>query len=265
MHSVFTRTAIMLAAASISHQTMAEQNSYPRAAGWAYQAAVGIETEPAYTGSDEYSAEPDIDFSATYTFVSGRQVYLSLGEIGARFALSDEYNLTTALEYEAGRDTDDDPILLHFPEQQDTVEAQITLARQWGDFSIAAVVQPDILDRGKGLVYFAGFAYEQDISTRTQMSYAIDISFSDTEHANTEIGISPEVASLSGLSSYTASSGYKSTTVEIELTHQIKTNWSLVVEAELEFYGSNFSDSPLIALEGDDTNYELGVGLRYSF
>ena len=168
---------------------------------WNHTLALGIEREPSYTGSDLYSTEPDFDIRSTYTSLSGNQYYLSLGEIGAKVGIGENVFLVSALEYEPGRDNDDDPVLALFPEQEDTVELQFTIAKSWENWTLAGVAQVDVLGRGKGVVYFLGLNYKLAISESVSINYSGDISFSDSEHAHTEIGISQETGNEIGIGS----------------------------------------------------------------
>ena len=246
--------------------TLLAQNSPPtQQSGWETKVEIGMEIESTYTGSDEYTTEPDLEFRTTYTGNNGNQYYLSLGEIGVSFPIRKDLSLITALEYEPGRENDEDPILAGFPEQRNTVEGQFTLAKQLGNWTLAGVFQPDILDRGKGVVYFLALQYQQSFSDKLNIHYTADISFSDAEHAATEVGITRAAAATSGLAPYDPSSGYKSTSLLAEFEYQFKSNWTLLLEAGVEFYGRNFSDSPLIQQEGNDVNFEIGAGLRFTF
>ncbi len=233
--------------------------------GWYFDAFLGFEREPTYTGSDRYTSEADANFQAFYKSDTGKRYFLSLGEFGGFFELGNGWLLGTLLEYEEGRENSEDPILADFPEVENTWEAQISLVKRWGNISLATVFQPDILSRGKGLVYFVGISHDTTLSNKLRINTSLDISFSDAEHINTEVGISEAVATLSGLNAYEAKSGYKSTTLSLSLGYQFAESWQFISNLEAEFYGSNMADSPLIKQEGSSLNYEIGVGVLYSF
>ena len=168
-------------------------------------------------------------------------------------------------EYEEARDNDEDPVLSEFAEDDDTIEAQITLVKRWRNWSLGGVFQPDILDRGKGLVYFIGLGYDRRLSDRLRFNAGLDLSWGDSEHINTEVGIPEDVAARSGLPAYEADGGYKSTTLSLGLGYEFTPNLEILFQGEAEFYASEMADSPLIEDEGDDVNYELGIGIRYQF
>ncbi len=236
-----------------------------RPSGWYYDAFLGLERELAYTGSDQYSSEVGADLRAFYTSQKGHRYFIALGETGAYWQFSDSLILGTILEFESGRENSDDPILREFPTLRDTLQGQFSINQRWDNWGFSVVFQPDILDRGKGPVYFVGLSYDILVFDKLRLSYTMDISFSDAEHINTEVGITPAVAARSGLSTYTADSGYKSTTLSVNAGYRLASQWQLIVNIETEFYGSNMSDSPLISQEGEKFNYELSLGLRYDF
>ena len=233
--------------------------------GWYYDGFLGIEREPTYTGSDRYETEADANFRALYRADSGHRYFISIGEAGALYELGDDRLFAAVLEYEEAREIDDDPALEFFDEGEDTLEAQLTLAKRWGNWTLAGVFQPDILDRGKGLVYFVGLGYDRMLTDRLRLASAIDVSFGDSEHLDTEVGISRDVAARSGLDAYSPDGGYKSTSLRLDLGYQFARDLELVFQSEFEFYGSEMADSPLVAEEGDDINTELGLTMRYRF
>jgi outer membrane scaffolding protein for murein synthesis (MipA/OmpV family) len=233
--------------------------------GWSYELLVGVEHEPTYVGSDSYQTEAGGDFEARYQTTRGHQYYLGLGGLGGVFSMGNNWALMTELEFEEGRDNGEDPILSGFAEVRDTVEGQVALIKTMGEFRMAGVIQVDALNRGKGVVYFLALDYEKDLSPRLSMTTTVDISFANAEHMNTEVGITPQAAIVSGLDIYHASSGYKSTTLATNFVYGVNKKWQLITEIGAEFYGSNITDSPLVRDEGSDVNYNAGLGLSYIF
>lgn len=234
--------------------------------GWRFEVGIEAEREPAYAGSDVYSNEPGGDLRATFTSRAGHDYYISLGEIGANFNLDDHWGLSTVLEYEEGRENDDDPILAGFAEVEDTVEGQFALYRKLAnEWAVGAVFQPDLLGRGKGLVYFVGVQNRQALFNKARLQTTWDVSFGDNEHMNTEFGVSAPAAAASGLQVFDASSGLKSTTLDFAFLYPISRRAGVSVDLGVEYYFSNAADSPLIEVEGSDLTYEVGIGLQFEF
>jgi len=96
---------------------------------------------------------------------------------------------------------------------EDTVEAQIGVVRESGNCSLAAVLQPDVLQRGKGLVYFLGIGHEFRLSRQVRVLSTVDVSWGDSKHMDTEFGIDSNKSLVSGLPEYQPASGLKSSTL----------------------------------------------------
>ena len=234
-------------------------------AGWSYELQVGVEVEPVYTGSDVYTPEPELNFEASYQSRSGHRYFFSLGEIGADWAIGANTQLRTNLEYEFGRDNADDPVLAGFPEVEDTVEVQALLFWRVGQIVLGSGIQIDVLDRGKGLVGFVGAGYQKLLTPKLSLQTEVDLSFADAEHLFTEVGIGEATAAATGYSVYKPKSGYKGLSTQLGLDYALSPEWSLQGAVTFEFYGSNMSDSPLIAEEGSETTYEASIGVVRAF
>jgi len=232
---------------------------------WSIELQLGYEIEPAYTGSDVYVTEPGFNFEVTYSTDAGHEFFVGLGEIGARWELGDDRLLETLLEYEPGRDNEDDSALDGFPEMPDTVEFQVGYEQEIGPFTAEAIVQYDIQNRGKGTVGFIGLGYRNQINSRLGWQLQSDMSFADAEHMAIEVGISENTAQQTGYAAYSPESGYKGVTVAMGLEYAITQQLSLRSEIAVEHYGAIMADSPLIKDEGTPTNYEAIVGFQYEF
>ena len=150
-------------------------------AGWRFDVAAGVEAEPDYAGSDDYEIEPTAFAQALYESARHHRYFVNIGELGAWWRLSDEWVLGTTVEYEEGRENDN-AALSGFAEQDDTVVAEITIAKRLGDFTLGAVLQPDVLDRGKGLEAFLIGGYDKMLTKRLRFSAYGDVSFGNAEH-----------------------------------------------------------------------------------
>jgi len=233
--------------------------------GWRYDLVLGAEYEPTYTGSKNYVSSPSFNVRAIYKSESGRRYSISLGEIGVYVPLKNDWLLAGVLEYEEGRESSEEPLLTEFPEVENTVEGQFSITKKWGNMSAGFVLQPDILDKGKGLVYFLGGAYDKTYANNLRTYLSVDVSFADQEHLQTEIGVPASVTNKTGIATYSPSSGYKSTTLDWGLAYPLGKKLELFSNVGIEFYGSNMKMSPLISEFGSSTNYEIEIGLRYQF
>ena len=130
---------------------------------------------------------------------------------------------------------------------------------------MAGVFQPDILDRGKGIVTFVGASYDRMLGEQLRIGPRLDISWADAEHMQTEFGVTPGQARASGFAEYRPGGGLKSTTAGFSVQSFFKRRWSLLADFELEYYFDKASASPLIALEGSEITYEALIGAFFTF
>ncbi len=265
-HTLIRLTSLLCSCFSmvISGQLSA-QDSDINTSRWAFNLVTGFEREPVYTGSDVYISEADFNVEAVYQASEKREYLLSLGEIGVTWKLNEKSILSTVLEYEFGRDNDDDPVLANFPEVEDTVEAQAVFMHDVGPIALGVGFQYDILNRGKGFVGFLGAAYRTELSEKMGIRTQIDISFADAEHLETEVGITPATAAVTPYDSYSPDSGYKGVSITFAMDYSVSKHWSLFSSLSAENYGSLMSESPLISEEGTDSTYEASVGIAYAF
>ncbi|AHD10133.1 MipA/OmpV family protein [Phaeobacter gallaeciensis] len=232
---------------------------------WEFDIEIGVDREPSYVGSDEYTTEADFGIQATYTAPNETQWYVSTGGLGVLVPMARDYELTLELEYEPGRSNSDDPILAGFPKMENTWEFQTILTRQFGDFTVGAGLQQDILGNGKGLVGFIGAGYSRQLTERLRVKTALDISFANAEHMNTEVGISTATSQATGLAAYKPSGGYKGTSLSLGFDYAVSRKTALYADFSVERYGSEIADSPLVSTHGSKVTTELAAGVRFNF
>lgn len=239
--------------------------TYACAQDWSFEVEAGMSREPAYVGSDTYITEPDGNIEATYTAANGVQYIIGLGGLGTRFRIAPRTTVELTLEYEPGRENDDDPILAGFPEMEDTWEAQAVVMQDLGAVSLGFGLQTDLLNRGKGTVGFVGMRYDRALTQKLTLNAGFDLSFANAEHMNTEVGISPTVAAATGLAAYDAPGGYKGATLSVGLDYNFSDRVGIYSDVSFERYGSAIADSPLVRTHGSSNTTEFELGVRFSF
>ncbi len=233
--------------------------------GWSYTLSGGAEYEPTYVGSDNYVTELSYGAEARYTVSPQLQWVIALGGAGVQYRFDDKSSVAISLEYEPGRDSDEEPILDPFDTIEDTWEIQAMYFREVGLIDVGVGFQQDLLGKGKGLVGFLGAQYDHDVTDRLSFNTSLALSFADSEHMNTEVGITNAVAAASGLDGYKTDGGYKSTTLNVGFDYLMTERATFYSEMSVELYGSKIADSPLVSQLGSDTNTSLEVGIRYDF
>lgn len=254
---------ILSLVAGLAVAARAQENGEPpdeNESGWSFEAAVEVEMEPDYAGSNDYETEAALFARALYQDASGHLYFAGVNGLGAWWNLGGDWALGAALGYEEGRGSDNSA-LKGLDGQRDTLKGEFTLAREMGPWELAFTLQPDLLGRGKGLVTFLGAEWEGTLAENLRVGAALDVSWGDSEHMKTEFGISPRESMASGLSAYSPGSGFKSTSLELGAEFPLNENWSVLATGGVEYYHGAAARSPLIADEGDRVTREFGLGL----
>lgn len=235
--------------------------------GWHFELGVGVEIEPGYPGSDEYSVEPDFLARAIYRTESGHRFIISPGEIGGIYSVSPQTQILAFLEFEEEREIDDDDALQGLDVIDSTIEGQLMLAHRYGKVSIFGILQPDLTgDAKKGLVWFVGAGYDTYLSNpRYRFAASFDISGADSEHMDTEFGISAAEAGRTSYAEYMPSASIKSATLGMSLEYEVTNRVSVLANIETEYYFDEAAKSPLINDVGSEVTYEAGLLLRWEF
>lgn len=232
--------------------------------GWYYDAFIGLGSEPTYAGSDNSESEIEGNARAFYVTESGHRYYFSLGEVGGYWTLGDNTQLVAFLEFEEGRESDDDAIFDHFEEVESTLEGQFLLVHRWDQLYASLVLQPDLLGRGKGVVWFAAIARDW-FYDNWRVTLSADISGANRTYMETEFGVSAQAAAGSGLAIYQPSAGLKSLSTQLAAEYQFSPSMSLLGTVEWESYLNDAADSPLIQDIGSKNTLAYSLLLRYQF
>jgi len=232
---------------------------------WHVDGLVGAELEPDYVGSDDAEVEPALSVRGLFKDRLGNRYTLGLGELGFATYFGEHWAFTADLEYEEGRETENAD-LEGLPDGDATLEGEFALFRRFGEGYGFIVFQPDLLGRGKGIVYFIGYAHDfLSPGGRWRWTPTIDVSWGDTEHMQTEFGLTPEQAETIRQPAYALGGGLKSTTAGFSLERYFGKRWSFLVAVEAEKYFGDAADSPLLSVLGSDLTFEATAGLFFRF
>jgi len=100
---------------------------------------------------------------------------------------------------------------------------------------------------------------------RFRLSTRFDISGADSEHMNTEFGITEAEATRTGYRAFEPGGGLKSATLGINGEYYFNDRLSLLGTVETEYYLNDAAKSPLVDDIGRRTNVEASVLLRWQF
>lgn len=233
---------------------------------WYFDFILGIEWEPDYAGSDDRELGPEANARVMFKDPWNNRHILSLGNWLSVFDLNEDWAVSINLEYEEARDPEDNAALAGLDPVKATLELAPGLHYRHDVFSFSAVAQPDILDRGKGFVWFVGAGYDETwLDDALRVAASVDLSGGDARHMRTEFGITSIEAMRTSYAPYRPGSALKSLSWDLAAEYFLTDEWTLFAGAEVEYYFSEAADSPLIAQQGSDWTFGFVLGTRYSF
>ena len=245
---------------------------------WEFFLGAGAAYEPEYEGSDRYTTE----FQPGFQIVYKDRLLITPQGIGAFIVSQDRLRIQTAIGYGGGRKESDSPDLaglgdiddgavFAFGAQYDltrrvaaTVDVQKYFSGSEGTLVTLGVqsqvpfgvvrgallptgVQPDaVINEQRGLALFGG----------------VSVDWADTNYNNTFFGISAVQSAASGLSQYSAGSGFKSVNAEIGFLQPLGKGWGLTGAVGYSRLLGDAVDSPIVKSRNAVTT-ELAVGFRF--
>ena len=228
---------------------------------WRIDGLVGLSAQPTFPGSDETETgfAPFVRYMVKDKYNNRYAIY-PLG-ISGSFDLSDNLNFSLQLEYEAGGDGESADFE-GLDEIEDTIDGNFLLSYRWGSSYIYASLQPDVLGKGKGLVWFYGGGYDWQINKSFALRTKLGLTGGDNTHMDTEFNITSEESARTGLKVYDPEGGVKNIEFSVQAEYTHNKYWSIFSATQLENYLGEAADSPLS--KSDVTVRTLfGVLFRY--
>jgi outer membrane scaffolding protein for murein synthesis (MipA/OmpV family) len=233
--------------------------------GWRYSLGLGLEYEAMYHGSDEtevgLSPYAEIAFSKdNWEFQSNifnnRLIYQATDNI---FAIG-------WVNLEEGRDEEssEEGVLNGMGEIDDQIELGGGFAWQPMDKLTISLVGQGYAggDTEKGLVGFLGAHYRFIEQEDFVFEVGADISFANSDHLNTEFGITDQQANDSGYAAYAIDGGLKSYGLSANGSYAFKENMMVSFGAHYEVYTSDVKNSPIVTTENE---MEVELTFIYQF
>jgi len=252
--------------ASVNSETSHQSNS---ASGWQYRLGLGVEYEREYSGSSENDTELEPIIQATYRDTDAQWEFTtSLLSNQFRGHLSDHWVGAAWLNFEQGREESDSSKdrLDGLGKIDDSIELGLGLMYLPTDrLTLFIAAQTYASDKpSKGTVGFIGGQYALIHRGQWALDIGVDISFADSDHLQTEFGITDEQARNSIYQAHSISSGLKSYGASLSARYKLSKHWEITSELDYEVLSSKVADSPLVKA-GDDTEIEFGIGISYLF
>jgi outer membrane protein len=103
------------------------------------------------------------------------------------------------------------------------------------------------------------------VSDRLGITVSTAVSYADDDYAGTYFSVTPAGAVNSGLPATVVKGGVKDVSFGLTAMYDLTDRWSLFAIAEYSRLMGDFADSPIVAIEGDENQFTLGLGLGWKF
>ncbi|MEM9157919.1 MAG: MipA/OmpV family protein [Verrucomicrobiota bacterium] len=229
---------------------------------WRVDGLIGSGVEPTYPGSDENENEiTGLVRLMIKDNWNNRYAIYPLGVSGS-FDLTENLNFLVQLEYEAGGDGESADFE-GLDEIDDTIDGNFALSYRWGNAYLFGSLQPDVLGRGKGLVWFAGGGYDWRLTENLAIRSRLGLTGGNNTYMDTEFNITAGESERTGLREYDPGAGIKNIEFPIQIEYKMNKHWSLYSLAQIEHYLGDAADSPLIKVIGNKTTVTAVAGIFF--
>lgn len=229
---------------------------------WRFELGLGFEVEPTYPGSKETEEEIGGFIRGVFKDKWNNRYFITPDGVSGAFDITEDLTFVGEIEVEEG-DEGESADLDGLDKIDDTVEGEFTLAKRWGEAYAFGAVQPDLLGRGKGLVYFLGGGYDWQPTERFGWRNILVLSGGDDEHMDTEFDITAEEAERTGYREYDPGAGLKTLAWQSQAEYKLNEKFSLFANMDVEHYIGDGADSPLVKDIGTDITTEALAGLLF--
>ncbi len=231
-------------------------------------AGVGFVNE--FQGSEDYQAIP---------FLGGRihqeKRYVELLGLGARANILNHSNwqFGPALRFRFGRDDDvDNARISQLNEVDDAIEAgfftryDMPTGYHSGD-SLGFELQflHDISDAHEGYVISTGLDYNAPITQKIRAGMDLGTSYTSGDTMESFYSVSNAESLRSGISPYSADSGFTDVTVGFNAQYALQERWGLFTRVSYQRLLGDAADSSIVESEGSPNQFLFGAGVSYRF
>ena len=263
-------TATLLFSTSVSAIEDFSEEAARSAGGFV---GLGVRSGPDYEGSDDY--EMSVAPFGHYNWASGR--YLSLGgtsgtEQAARLKAniiakdqSSVWEFGPLLQYRMKRDDVDNSKVDKLKEIDAATEAGAFVGVTTGNLSFDMAYAADVSSEHDGQLFYLNSKYKLLVNDKFSMFVGAHLTWADDDYMDTYFGVSGGEAAKSGLSKYSASSGFKDAGISLTGIYDINDTWGIAANVGFTRMLNDAEDSPLVDSVGDENQFEAVVAVIYSF
>jgi outer membrane scaffolding protein for murein synthesis (MipA/OmpV family) len=171
------------------------------------------------------------------------------------------WRLSTSLQYDKGRESGADPLLVGLPDVRDTLRgrasASLALGPRWSG-SVSG--SQDLLGRDGGFYLNTGLNYRYPVSEQTYWDLGLGAVWGTDTYRQTHYGISPAAALATGRTAYALGAGWERVSLGVSMTTALNRRWVAFGGLSLSQLQGATARSPLV---GRKTVYGATLGLAY--
>lgn len=228
---------------------------------------LGLISVPEFEGSKDQSLAPLL----VGRFDLGRYGSLRLAGLSAQYNLAgpgSRWAFGPTLSMRPARDDDvEDTVVRKLRKVDSATEAGLFVEYSFSD----VLAQRDRLSvgvetkGGNGSQLTWGANYQWAKMGAFQGGVDLRMTFANDKHMATYFSVDADNSTRSGLPTYTASSGLKSTAVGFTGTYDLSRQWTLIGRLSLSRLAGDAKESPVVRLRGDANATSVGLAAGYRF
>ena len=228
-----------------------------------YSIGGGIGVRPDYEGSSDYVLVPLP--AGTARFSNGMYIQLLGLNLRANVLPSDTWRLGPVYNYRAERDNVENNQVDRMQEISDANELGIFGGFEWNNWFVFLDILEDTGNAYDGWYATLKGGYNWAISNEWMLSMGGHATYANDDYMQTYFGVSAGDAARSGLDRYNADGGMKDYGIDLGLTWNFASSWSLRGLASIsQLVGDASDDSPVVN-EGSETQLLGGVMVLFKF
>jgi outer membrane scaffolding protein for murein synthesis (MipA/OmpV family) len=235
----------------------------PPNTGWSFVVGGGGLLTPDYQGSDDYDVRALPLVSAKYD----EWLTISFPEgVKAAFVNDGGFKLGVSAGFGFGRDESDNAALVGLGDIDSAVELGAFAEYRLGPVVFGLDARHDVAGAHDGTIARLSARFVLPFSG-VRLGFVPQLTWADDNYTQTYFGISPAQAAASalGYAPYEANGGIKDYGLTAMAMIPLAEDWTLTAMAGVSQLTGDAAESPLVAGEGSETQFNAGIFIGYKF
>jgi outer membrane protein len=233
--------------------------------------SLGVGVVPDYIGSDDYTA--GIGPAGLIKFgESGLYARLIATELSVNLLNSKNWSMGPMVNYRFARDDVDDDVVDLMRDIDATAEAGAFAGWTWigekdprNRFATSVSFLNDVGGEHEGYLVAASARYFKPVSRPLTLSFGATATYGSSDYMQTYFGVDANNASRSGLSQFSAGSGFRDIRIPIMAIFSFSPKWHVAGGLIFSKLLDDASDSPVTNDRGSDNQFYVGLGVAYAW